>query len=64
MEQKVLVFLKRNKEWAYRPCEIVKKLKSNNNAVSGGLRMLLKKGKVDVERICQNCAYYNYKEGK
>ena len=62
VKEQVLAFLKRNKTWAYRPSEIVNKTNNNTNAVGDAVRKLLKEGKVDNERVANNCSYYNYRE--
>jgi len=62
VKDKVYAYLKKNKGNAYRPEEIIKKLKASPTTVRAGLRKLYLEGKIEKKSVAQNCSYYYYKE--
>ncbi len=60
VQDRVFDFLKKNKRYAYRPTEIIKKLKAGDSGVMSGLRFLLEKKKIGRKRVESKCSYYFY----
>lgn len=64
VKKKVFLFLKKHKNYAYRPLELVNKIEGNENTIRSALRDLSHEEKIIREEVSTNYNFYYYKTKK